>query len=211
MSRARRLALPVLASFAFALLAGCDENPADPEPEPVIPPRGTPQGLLGLFAYTSEGSARDIELVGECLHEDFRFYFTEEDRMGDPSLPELWTREEFLGAVGNMFEGAIAISMDLTVSDSLAPAPCTEEPVAPTCTTYEILLDFAVLVSEEPENRTFLVHGFADMTVVEEEPGSGLFVLYRVQDRTSVVSRGMAVEPTSWGHVLALYRADPVF
>lgn len=69
---------------------------------------------------------------------DFRFYFAEEDRTGDPTLPEYWNRDEYLAAVGNMFTMA-----------------------------YETQLDFAVTVHQEPENMTYVVSGPADMTAVE--------------------------------------------
>lgn len=199
---------------------------AEPEPEwPLVsnvadawtaPNRNSPEGLLDLFTTATSDPVRDLDLVASCMHADFRFYFTEEDRAGDPTLPEFWTRDDFLPAMENMMAGAIGISLEFTVTDTLPSEPCTAEPEGPTCQGYETLVELAVEVPEEPENRTYLVHGFGDMWATEETPGSGRWLLHSVRDRTSVISRSStgngappaapATEQTTWGSVLALYR-----
>lgn len=209
MLRIPRRPLPILGLLGVVLLAACEGDSPGPgggDPVPESDPRATAAGLLDLFAGATSDTALGLESLADCLHEDFRFYFTAEDRAGDPSLPEFWTRAEFLATMANMMAGALDISLELAETDTLAAIPCTAEPGAPACQPYELLVDLAVLVPEEPENRTYLVHGFADIRVTEDPPAAGLWRIHRIVDRTSVISRLAGTEATTWGAVLGLYR-----
>lgn len=193
----------LLLFLAAIAAAGCGLfDPPQDKPKPIEPPsRTTREGMLQYFAFVQESSSRNIEDYGRCLHSLYQFYFTAEDRAGDPTLPEYWFKSEDVTATTNMFGAAITISMDVTVTDtittdSLTLEPCFEAPDTAHCYLYECLIDLAVEVPEEPENRTFLVHGFADIAVTRDEfEGDSLWVIASIRDRTSVISRQAASGP----------------
>lgn len=176
--------------FAAAVAtAGCGLfDPKKDTPDPVEPPkRDTPVGALHYFAYVQQLPSPNIEDYDRCLHSLYQFHFTPED-VGEIGQP-FWSKQEDVDATANMFAGAIGITMTITVTDTLAEEPCFEAPDSAVCKSYECLLDLAVEVPEEPENRTYLVHGFADISVTQDEFDPSLWVIANILDRTSVISR----------------------
>jgi len=175
--------------------------------------RHTADSLLKYFAYVQADPQRDLTEYGRCLHTNYTFWFTAQDRAGDPTIPEFWTKESDVAGTERMFDNAIQINMNLTVDDTLGTEPCDPAHPEVLCTQYEVRVVLSVEVPPaqgQTETTTYVVQGLSNISITEDPldtdgatNGQDL-VIYQIVDRTNELGRSAPL-PTG----LAALRTAP--
>ena len=151
---------------------------------------------------------RDINLLKAMLSENFVFYFDPDDVGQNPPpgggyiIPETWSYTEFWQAVEHLLEKAYAISLTIPAAEVGTPGP--EE------TTYDAEnINIKILVMVDEVNGYLGDNGYCNFRF-ERYDGSGGEKFWRLTgwwDNTAAMDdANPALEPTSLGRVLALYR-----
>ena len=104
----------------------------------------TAEDAITLFGWQHGDPRRDIAAVAELLHPDFLFWFTDEDRVSNPDIPEFWGKSPFVNATGNMFSTAVSIRMVLTPGPMLAEEPCDPSNPDVICQVWEVDVDLEI-------------------------------------------------------------------
>ncbi|MGD8717659.1 MAG: hypothetical protein PVH29_02445 [Candidatus Zixiibacteriota bacterium] len=116
----------------MAFTAGCFDDP--PEEVKERPAATSPVKVLTYVCWSF--GHRDLSLLEDSLGPAFVFYFDPEDVGQNPPgginyvIPECWRREEFLNAVGNMYDRAYSIDLDIKTDGVGEPNPGAETFVA---------------------------------------------------------------------------------
>jgi hypothetical protein len=160
----------------------------------------TPAAVLGSIEEAF--NSRDIDGLAGCLADDFTFHFDPNDigsQIGDYTIPDTWGKEEFLGAVGKMFDEAYDIQMDINTSNVGTPDDNDIEYFA-----QDVEVNLLVMVDA---TNGFLADGVCDFEFVDA--GSGApdnWVLRNWRDRTwPTDSGGRTVNRASVGFILAVF------
>jgi hypothetical protein len=119
MTSARRIA-PILAATLLVacalLLVGCSSSSGPTESDGYLEPTSAANVYANFWRSYNE---RNVDEFLDCLSEDFRFYFTEEDQQGWPQLPPWFYRADERQVHENMFGddwGVEFISLTLTTT-----------------------------------------------------------------------------------------------
>lgn len=106
----------VLAVLSLALLTSCSDDEVTNNNEPEYS-RATPEGLFAALAYALE--EEEIDIYGECLHDEYLFRFLpgDADSAGLPPDEPWWGKTEDVTAILNIFEAVevTRVQCDLTV------------------------------------------------------------------------------------------------
>ena len=205
-ARSFRSPLPVVLLSLF-MIAGCGED-STTEPE-VHSPLSTPAEAIAFFAAAHHDTSRSVTDIESATDPAMCFFFTSDDRAGNPDIPEYWERDPFLGALQNMFAAAVSVRMTLTpAATPLSEGACDSSMTGSLCRTYQTDVDLAVEIHYTPENLTLLVRGLANITLVQGE--DDLWRIRKIVDRTSALGGtprpGAGTEHSTWGTILALFR-----
>jgi hypothetical protein len=132
-------------------LVGCDEGIT--EPPPIPPPRYTPAEVVELIEEAL--CYRDIDELAGYLANNLTFYFDDNDvgkQVGEYTIPESWTSDDFLNAVSRIFNDAHSI--DISITSRNVGKPNADD------TTYiaeNVYIQFLVMVDVV---GGYLAHGF---------------------------------------------------
>ena len=201
----------------LALIGGCSdddgvvrkENIGLPDPEP---DRTTRVGLLDCLLKAHEN--RDVELYMECLHSDFRFWFSSDD-LGDPSWDWLeWIgKAEDIEITARMFasEEVVDIRIDLVNATDIEGVANDEDrfdtlliPGDLPVTAYwaEFLADIHVIEETQEDRIDHWVDGRAQIYLIADPDSSGQWQIWKIEDRGNEHRKS---ERTTWGKVKKYY------
>ncbi|MBD3400633.1 MAG: hypothetical protein GF399_09925 [Candidatus Coatesbacteria bacterium] len=153
--------LVLLVAFGAAMLVGCDlftvpDGGGGDEPPPEWQDPTTPEILIEDLEYTYN-EADHLKYV-ELLHEDFVFYFDEEDVGGD--IPSSWGYQDEIDATENLFEKAQAFNITL---DLIIPGDYTDpEEGEDEMWVYDVAYDLRVRI----DDTTYLAQATANYNCV---------------------------------------------
>jgi hypothetical protein len=184
----------LLTFAATALLAaGCGEETTDAggqEPYPANEPKYVLANVELAF------NADDLNLLDDCLAGDFMFYFDEDDvgqEVNGYVMPLSWTRQEFLTAVGNLFDKTFSVTFNDHWREVGTPGRGEQFYLAP-----ELKLQLSVMV--DSKNGYVFDDGSCDYEFTRE-PGEAWF-LSKWRDRSRECG---CLGPYTFGRILAGY------
>jgi hypothetical protein len=187
----------VVACIALlSVLVGCDEGTIEPPPPPY-------EIIRIIECIEDSFMARDIDDLKHRIHSDFAFYFDPEDvgeEVGDYIIPESWVRDDFISAVGNMFD--MAYSIDISIDTSVIDDPLTDDNAYNA--TY-VPIDLLVLVDQV---NGYMAQGTCTFELRSEynQNSEKRWYVTAWRDYTSPeVSGGRGITPFSFGEILVRF------
>jgi hypothetical protein len=193
----RSVVVVVLAVGVLLALTACDETVIDGYECPPTSPAGIIESIEVSF------NTRDINDLEECLAGDFTFYFDADEvgeQVGDYTVPESWTRADFLTAVVDIFDCAYSLDISIATSDIGGPPEGDS-----TFTAAEVPVEMLVMV--EPVNG-FIARGTFtfEFRIEYNEKNKKEWFVTAWQDFTSPgESGGRNVEEASFGEILVRF------
>lgn len=180
-------------AFAALFLSACSDNPEETAPPGPYKPSEPKYALANVeLAFNGKNAA----LLDRCLDPGYRFYFDVNDvgeRTNGYLIPEYWSRADFLGAAGNMFGRAYAVSMNNGWKAVGSPGPGENN-----YTAASVGLRFVVMV--DANNGYMIDDGTCDYDFAEVAAGE--WRLTRWKDRSRECG---CVGETTLGRILASY------
>jgi hypothetical protein len=189
----------VTAAFTViaSVLLGCGNGTIEPPPPPHLDPAAIIESIEVFFG------TRDIDDLEECFADDFTFYFDQDDignQVGDYTIPESWTPDDFLNAVNNIFSNGYSI--DMSIASANVGEPDADDAYY---TADNVQMRFLVMV--DPENG-YLAQGFATFEFRKEvnEKNEQEWLVTAWRDFTAPDSTGdKSIVPASFGEILVRY------
>ncbi len=202
-----------------ALPVGCGNDWREPHivPPPPLPERdrSTRLGAVAVFARAHED--RNIDTYAECLHPDYTFWFSEDDR----SRPD-WNWGEWIGysidvdVTERMFETEEVsdIAVDFVNMSVVADAESAEDHFfekrelvgQDSVTVYwgNFLVDMHVVEEVDSVWVDHWVDGLAYIYLVPDPADESLWTVWRIEDKGN--SHRKATESTTWTNLKGMYR-----
>ncbi len=214
MSR-QRVSAAVLSLVLSLILTGCSEDATKPEPAPEPDPRETRVGVIDMFTDAHE--AQNITDYEACLHPDYEFWFSEDDR-SDPSWDWTdWIAESLdVEITDRMFdaEEITNIQLDLGNLTNVEGAESDEDNFLEldipldkedTLTVYwaDFLVDMHVIENMTEYQLDHWVDGRAYIYLAPDPDDECLWTIWRIEDRGNEHRK---TEKTTWGSLKCLYR-----
>ncbi len=184
----------------LSVLVGCDEGIIIIEP-PVtgrISPAYTVEMIEDSF------NARDVNDLEYCLSTDFTFYFDDDDvgkQVGEYTVPESWTLDDFLNPVSRIFDNAFSIDISIVTKTIGDP-----DPDDTSYTADNVQMQFLVMV--EPYYG-YWAQGFItfEFGAVYNEKNEKEWLVTGWRDDTSPAGTGgRNVTEASFGEILVGFR-----
>ncbi|MCK4547297.1 MAG: hypothetical protein KAW17_07635 [Candidatus Eisenbacteria sp.] len=197
----------------MVVLAGCSNESLKLPPIklPVIEPdRTTIAGLFDVFQDAHQD--REIDSFAECLHPEYIFWFSEDDR-DSPS----WNWNDFINKIEDrdvtdeMFEAEIVTDIqidftNLTFDPDTLDLWIHEDTGDPEPFTYYwgvFAVDMHVVEQTEDGLIDHWVDGRARMYVRPDPAFEGLWTIWKIED---LGNEHKATDDTSWSGIKALFR-----
>ena len=196
----RKTGVILLTALALFSFIACNERIINGNGNHVID-RSTPAGTVELIEDSL--TERDIDELGKCLTADFAFHFDEDDigkQVGEYTIPESWTLDDFLNPVSRMFDNAHSI--DISINSSNIGDP---DPDDTSYTADNVQIQFLVMVDSV---NGYLAKGFVTFgfRAVYKEKNEKEWLVAAWRDFTSPTgSGGRNVEEASFGEILVRF------
>ncbi|MCK4547296.1 MAG: hypothetical protein KAW17_07630 [Candidatus Eisenbacteria sp.] len=191
-------------------LGSCAKDATKPEPQPEPHARSTLMGTIEFFAQAHENE--DIEAYTECLHPEYAFWFSEDDR-DDPN----WGWQDWIGTVEDvqvtaaMFEAESVRDIRMTLTnlitnpDSLGFYVGGETRSKHSFTYFWAIFAADIHVVEETQDQEIdrWVDGRAHIFLRPDPNESNLWTIWKIEDKGN---EHKGTEDTSWSGIKALFR-----
>ena len=199
------ISILVLLSAGIVALVGCSNSSGPSEPGYLEPT--SPENVL-LNVERAYGE-RDLEEYLDCMSEDFRFHFTEEDQQGWPELPPWFYKPDEQQVHENMFgdEWEVeSISLALVVASVETIPAAVAHDAAGDVVRIRVLTDLRVnllgditYLATNPQNFYF-----REVSDANGRDGRTLWEMFEWED-TEGWDAGTRVEETGWGAIKYLF------
>jgi len=208
----------IVAGTVLALITiGCSEDPAKPGPGvwPPEPTRSSKMGLLNFFAQAHED--RDLDNYEACLHEDYQFWFSEDD-ISDPGWDWFsWIRRgEDLDLTENMFTAEDVTDIRVTFfnetsvdsaeneEDKFLTGTTTIGDSTVTCYWGDFRLDMHVIINTGDEDLDYIVDGRAYIYLLPDPDDESLWTIWKIEDKGNKHLK--STPDTSWSSMKVMFR-----
>jgi len=196
----RYATIMVAFTIIASVLLGCGVTVIDPPPEPP-PTLSNPAGTIELIEEAFSNA--DIGELDKGFTAGFTFHFDEDDvgkQVGEYTIPESWTSDDFFYALDSMFSDAYAVNAEFSTSNVGNPGLDDTVFVAD-----KVLINFIVMV--DPVTGYWAKGAVTfEFTAEYNEKNEKEWLVTAWRDFTaSAGSGGRNVEEVSFGEILAMF------